>query len=526
MSFFQAISELFESIFKRSSPEVQKKQNLKKMDSELKAFNPSIYKDGNLLPNFAEGLYILYRMVKPLDDLFYATLNPNDLQKRHRFEAQLIMTGYSSEYQAIFESLSYENRKMEVLSERNNIDRVYIHQRKQLETLLKELNSEDFKMMDRDIVELRHFADFCRYNFVQFLQVFDSNFVPADYSYKPRYSEVPVSKAVNLLEDLYYQIEGLRITTVIADQVKALAQLKKGEMLTDSEVSIYVGNLKKINYVLSKVIPADRIKALIRYAREDASYEPKVEIRAGNPRQEFADLIQARFESEEQRIKSEIQAEQVSTELKELFKDIPLESLYGYDTEANAILQENTSLSFKWILPLKILKTFLKVYVSNGIKGLLNDLVIEGFFSNPAYKSNFSSVVYSVINAEDTLKDFEVSFGSDQPNSIAVMQGYIKDSSKDKDFYKRLEKMVGNANNQGHNVLQNVTASLHALHKILGELLADSKKPSSEIISNVKVLMMSSRNRDNTNLLEEQYQSWNTFFEIMKNYVIITNSEM
>lgn len=526
MSFFQAISELFENIFKRSSPEVQKKQNLRKMDSELRSFSPAIYKEGELLPNFAEGLYILYKMVKPLDDLFYATINPNDAQKRHRFEAQLIMTGYTSEYQALFESLSYENRKMEILSETSNVERVYIHQRKQLENLLKELNSDDFKMMDRDIVELRHFAEFCRYNFVQFLQLFDSNFVPADYSYKPRYVNVSVSKAVNLLEDLYYQMEGLKVTTVIADQVKALAQLKKGELLSDEDSALYVGNLKKINYVLSKVIPADRIKALIRYAREDALYEPKVEQRSGTPRQEFADLIQSRFEAEEQRIKSEIQAEQVSTEVAMLFKDMPLEPLYGYDTEANKVLQENTSLSFKWILPLKILKTFLKVYVSDGIKGLLNDLVIEGFFSNPAYKSNFSSVVYSVINAEDTLKDFEVSFGSDQPNSIAVMQGYIKDSSKDKDFYKRLEKMVGNANNQGHTVLQNITASLHSLHKILGELLADSKKPSSEIISNVKVLMMSSRNRDNTNLMEEQHPSWNTFFAIMKNYVIITNSEM
>ena len=137
MSFFQAISELFENIFKRSSPEVQKKQNLRKMDSELRSFSPAIYKEGELLPNFAEGLYILYKMVKPLDDLFYATINPNDAQKRHRFEAQLIMTGYTSEYQALFESLSYENRKMEILSETSNVERVYIHQRKLLENLFQ-----------------------------------------------------------------------------------------------------------------------------------------------------------------------------------------------------------------------------------------------------------------------------------------------------------------------------------------------------------------------------------------------------
>ena len=53
-------------------------------------------------------------------------------------------------------------------------------------------------------------------------------------------------------------------------------------------------------------------------------------------------------------------------------------------------------------------------------------------------------------------------------------------------------------------------------------LLADAKKPNCEIISNLKVLMMSSRNRDNSDLLEQQYSRWGTFFDIMKNYAIIS----
>ena len=112
-----------------------------------------------------------------------------------------------------------------------------------------------------------------------------------------------------------------------------------------------------------------------------------------------------------------------------------------------------------------------------------------------------------------------------EKNSIAVMEGYIKDSRKDKSFYTRLEKMVVTVNNEAHNLLQTHVTNLWALHKELGELLADAKKPSSEIISNLKVLMMSSRNRDSTNILESQYANWEIFFEIMKNYVIINAGE-
>lgn len=526
MSLLQTISDLFEALFKRSSPEVQKKQLLKKMESELRLMTPRIYKDGYLDANFGEALFALYKNTKSLDDLFLATISPSDIQRQHRFEAQLIVTGYSNELQEVMESLSYENKKREILSETANEERVYFRQRKNLERLLKELNSEEFKRMDKDILDLRHFADFCRYNFIQFLQVFDSNFIPADFSYKPRYTPVSIAKAINLLEDFYYQVEGLHITTTTADQIKALAMLRTNGAVSDADIMKYIGNLKKINYTITRILSPDKIKAIIRMAKEDSSYEPEFAKYTGLPRQEFANMLQSRFNSEEQRIKTEIQNDMITNEMTKLFRGLSLENVIGYDDSMDELLQQNTDLSLKWVLPVRILKTFLKVYVSSGVKSLLNDLVIEGFFSNPLYKTNFSSTVFAVINADTQVKEFEESFGVGQPYNVAIMQGYIIDSHKDKDFYNKLVKMVNDVNKAAHDLMQNITTELCSLYKEMGELLADSKKPSSEIISNVKVLMMSSRNRNNTNLLEEQYQNWEIFFDIMKNYVIINRSEM
>ena len=187
MGLFQAISEFFESIFKKSSPEVQKKQQLKKLEQEIREFQPSICKNGFLQPNFGEALYTIYKHTKPLDNLFSQTVSPIDLPRQHRFEAQLIMTGYSIESQNIIEGLSFENRKNDVLAEKNNVDRVYIHQKSQFEKILKELNSPTFKKMDADILLLRRFVEFCRYNFVTFLQVFDSSFISSDLGYTPSY---------------------------------------------------------------------------------------------------------------------------------------------------------------------------------------------------------------------------------------------------------------------------------------------------------------------------------------------------
>jgi len=526
MSFINTISDFLESIFKRSSPEVQKKQQLKKLDAEMREVHPVIYKNGNLQPNFAEAIYSLYKNTKLLDDLFSLTVSSSDIQRQHRFEAQLILTGYSHEYQEIIQNLSFDARKEEIMNDPQNEDRIYIHQRTQCEKVIKELNTENFRRVDKDILSLRQLVDFCHIMFVPILQVFDLNFKAGDFTYTPTYSEIPITKAVNLLEDLYYQISGMKITTSTADQVIAIAQLKKGSVLSNSESEVYLSSLKKINYIISKILTVDRLKALIRIAKQNVIYEPEVAAYTGSPRQEFATIFQEKFDADEQRIKSELQDEQITSEVSELFKNNALDTLFGYNAESNVMLQPTITLQFQWILPMRILKTFLRLNLTEGIKGLLNDLVIEGFFNNPAYKSAFSTVVYAAINASSKLQEFEDSFGNDQRNSIAVMQSYVQDSHKDKDFYRKLEKMVVTTNNEAHQLLQSTTSTLHSLYKYLGELLADSKKPSSEIISNLKVLMISSRNKENTNNLEIQYPDWKIFFEIMKNYVIINSGDI
>ncbi len=526
MSFINTISDFLESIFKRSSPEVQKKQQLKKLDAEMREVHPVIYKNGNLQPNFAEAINSLYKNTKLLDDLFSLTVSSSDIPRQHRFEAQLILTGYSQEYQDIIQNLSFDARKEEIMNDPQNEDRIYIHQRTQCEKVIKELNTENFRRVDKDILSLRQLVDFCHIMFVPILQVFDLNFKAGDFTYTPSYSEIPITKAVNLLEDLYYQISGMRITTSTADQVVAIAQLKKGTVLSNNESEVYISSLKKINYIISKVLTVDRLKSLIRIAKQNVTYEPEVAAYTGSPRQEFATIFQEKFDADEQRIKSELQDEQITSEVSELFKNTALDTLFGYNAESNVMLQPTITLQFQWILPMRILKTFLRLNLTEGIKGLLNDLVIEGFFNNPAYKSAFSTVVYAAINASSKLQEFEDSFGNDQRNSIAIMQSYVQDSHKDKDFYRKLEKMVVTTNNEAHQLLQSTTSTLHSLYKYLGELLADSKKPSSEIISNVKVLMISSRNKENTNNLEIQYPDWKIFFEIMKNYVIINSGDM
>ena len=85
--------------------------------------------------------------------------------------------------------------------------------------------------------------------------------------------------------------------------------------------------------------------------------------------------------------------------------------------------------------------------------------------------------------------------------------------------------MVDNINNQAHKVIQDISKILYQLYVEIGELLVDSKKSKSDMVSNIKVLLTSARNHDGAGMMEQQYDNWKLFLKVMKNYAIIGEIE-
>ena len=526
MSLLQIISDIFKSLFNRNSPEMQRKIRLKKIETELRAYEPYIFKDGKLLPNFAESIRILYLNTKPINDLLSSTIASPDITKNRRFESQLVLTGYSLENQQLIESLSYQPRKQELLESSQSNSQIYDRQHKRLEKIIHELNDNTFKKIDSDLINVHQLSDFCKFSFVTILQIFDSNFIALDDRYKPSYQEVPIDKLGAPIEDLYFQLEGLEITTATANVIKALVNLKYGDNRSDEIYSSYLDNLKKIAYIIKRIITSQRLKLLIHYYKEDLEYVPKVAEYKESARKNFSEMLQAQFKADEQRIKAELKDEKISAELQILFPDTPLLPLFGYNNETNLKIRDVSTSAFMWITPLQILKTFISVYFTESIRSLLNDIVVEGFFNNPTYKTDFSTIIFTALEIPSIIQEFEDSFTRGKRNDLATLQNYIHNSRKDSDFYKKMELMISTINVEANKLITKETNNLKALSNQIAELLQDAKKPACELISNLKVLMISSRNRDNTDLLERQYPDWENFFDIMKNYAIISTREL
>ncbi|MBQ0051847.1 MAG: hypothetical protein KBT11_07275 [Treponema sp.] len=508
-----------------SSPEVKKKNELKKIEAELKNLPSQIYKNGMLQPNFAELFRILYENTKPIDDILSSTINSENSARNKMFENQLVVTGFMSETQDKIESLEFDNRKKAVIDSDLPLNKVLESQKHTLETILKQINAPEFAKIDSTISKLHQLVDICRYNYINVLKVFDPDFDGIASSSFGIVSAAAAELVESQMRDLYYILGNFSIDSAEVRAIVALKQLSTGNALSEKEQSDIVAHLKKINSVFGKYLTPDVIKKVICLGKKDPAATLETMTYRSNSLKNFTEYFQNKFNGDSERIKGEIKDYNVSFEIKKLFEGKELFELKGYNSETNDILRKSTPYSFTWITPVQLIKTFMSVYLNESVMGVMNNIVIEGFFNNPSYKSEFSAMVYYCDEINENIKKFEDSFDRGKQNDQAEIVGLIRDSRKDTDFLKKVGAMVDNINAQAQKLVQESAKGVYDIYVNMGEMILDAKKSKSDVVSNIKVLLTSSRNRDGSGMIEQQYENWKLFLKVMKNYAIIGEIE-
>lgn len=528
MSFLQALTDIFDYLFRSNAPEVQKKIKLRKIESELRLHPSALYKNEMVQPNFAEALRILYENTLPIAKILDSTIASPDIRRNHRFEEELIVTGYTEEDKRILDSLSYEELKKMALQLGGNGQRgTFDEQKKSLEKIVTDLNGPQFSKMDEVITSLHQLSDLCRFNFVSPLQLFDDEFSTkhGDPDYVPDYQPLPPATLENTFLDLYYLTADYTISMAVGNAVLALNELLNGEPNETRTKKEILQNLRRIHAVIKYTLNSATLKGLICLAKGDPNFTPQRASYKENVRKNFAEQIQKQFIADEQRILNEMKDEYVKKEIDELFPDSKLEPLAGYNSDTMDIIGKNASTNFMWVMPLRVLKTFLKRYYSEPIRNVVNDIVVEGLFTNPASKTSFSQTVFAVNDSLNLITQFENSFGTNQKYSLSLINNLISDSHKNIEFSKKLTNLVDTINNEAKEIIQKVSSLLLLLHENLNDCITDTKRSKSELVSNLKGIMFSSRNRESTSLLELQFPLWQNFFDIIRNYVIIKKAK-
>lgn len=165
------------------------------------------------------------------------------------------------------------------------------------------------------------------------------------------------------------------------------------------------------------------------------------------------------------------------------------------------------------------------MYFEMHYKTFLKSLLIEGFFANKQIEGQYAAIYRSCEMLLGKIKNFEQLFKPNGQCNLIEIQGYIAEIEKGKDMKKQLQKIVDIANMQAKTIVQTGSKAYADLYAFTEHLLEDIKAPTPELVTNIKALVVSSKNKESFTRLEQDRHIFAMFLEIMKNYAVFGSIE-
>ena len=525
MSLADKIADLFDFIFFSSNPEKMKKRELRKFENELRIDSPCIFRTNLLTPDFANGLYILSKNTQQINTILQNTILNESKNTATNYIDLLIASGLSDEDCTIIASFNYERRKM-LLKASENQKRTFEQQKANLDKVLKDIRvSVELKKIEQVLAKLFQLNDICSFDYTSFLRFFYPDYTPDKPEDELRFSPIPIIEHEVRLLDFYYVIKDFSASNSLLKAIIALAEQKNAKQLSAEQKNELTECLKKISYVFLKIIKPESLLKIICLLKKDTQFTPETNKYEHNYIDEYARRLKETFEADQQRITNELKDEELKSELEDIFADKELSTVEGYNNESNEILQRTSTQMFNYTTPLQILKTFSELYITDPIVALLNDIVVEGFFVDPSEQNTFATAVYTITEFKNTLAAFEESFKAGGENDFSSLSRLAANSKGSEDLSKQLISRVAAINANARVLLYNSMKDIKKLTQDLIDMYADTKSGTPKVITNVKLILFSIRNRENAATLELQLPKWENFINLMKNYVLFADKE-
>lgn len=534
MSFFQdlldSIKDIFLSIFFPSSPEYQVKKHLRVAELEVKKVHPPIYRsDGVILPGFPTILLQLYQQVLPLKKLLSSTLASKDLRLSCKYQDMMLESAFTAEQLEKKKAFSYE-RRVKVLEslDREQFEEEIQNQKKEFAMFMHSLEVEAVFSVDRKIERLLKFFDFLSFNFNKTFAKFDASFEPSIGKdvLTPNCNFVEV-KGESLLQDLL-DLNFLISTTSIDDElIDAFCvfnshlpdEVKLGDITVEA-------CFKEIPFILNHIFHPNTLINLIRLINRDPNFEDKTPIpKPQSNIAEYRQRVSEAFNASTKKLIKLKQDKDISVLITSTFDKEPVMRVSAYSDEINAHIQSLTHLSFDWIRPLEVIKTFNIVHFERAISVFLREVMVEGYFQDHDFQEALGVPYHYCENLAKKILEFESKFDEKGACSIVSLNGYLEAISRGSDFRKQLARLIDSANNDARILCQEAGNAYYRLFLACEVVIQDARKSVPTHITNVRALSMSIKNREAFSEFEKRMKKFESFIEILKNYITLTNSK-
>ena len=524
------IKDLFESIFFSSSPEYQKKRQLKNYTTELKKLKPPLYRtDKILLPAFGSLLYQLYHFLQPVKAVLDKTVNSPDIRASEKYQNLFFEAILSEEQTKQQRNFSFQARNL-LLSKYKNYQETEHKLQEQMhdfKNFMKVFQTPAFKTREHELFKIFFLSDLCNFDYASFLNRFNNNLqltastppsIPQD-----NFEEVFAGDVIKNLLDFQFIVQHVAITRTVIDNVIFLAQ--SSDNFTDEMRTKLEKTLQTVENILANQLKRTTIPMILKLVKDDPNFEEKITVSESKPLQDYIDRINENFQADSKRLLKITKDTNIAGLIEKCFGNVPLKPLDGYNDTINDGLQNLSTVFFDWIKPMQLLKAFTEMYFETHYKTFLQSLLIEGFFANKQIEAQYAAIYRSCEMLLNKIKNFEDLFKPKGQCNLVEIQGYIAEIEKGKDMKKQLQKIVEIANMQAKTVVQMGSKAYSDLYTFTEHLLEDTKAPTPDLITNIKALSASSKNKESFARLEQDRHIFAVFLEIMKNYAVFGSIE-
>ena len=525
-----SIKDFFEGLFFSSSPEYQKRRQLKGYAAELKKLNPPLYHTGKiLLPAFGSLLYQLYHFLQPVKAILDKTVNSPDIRAAEKYQNLFFEAILSEEQVKQRKNFAFQARKLllsrcKTYQETEHKLQEQIHDFKSFMHLFA---ASAFKTREQEMIKLFYLSDLCDFDYASFLKRFNNNLqlsaaTPASIS-QDNFEEVYAGDVIKNLLDFQFIVRHVAITQTTVDNVVFLA--RSIENFTDETGVKLEKTLNTVENILANRLKRTSIPKMLKLIKEDPDFEEKITVSESKPLQEYVDRMSENFQADSKRLLKITKENNITGLIEKCFGTGSLKPLDGYNDTVNDAIQHLSTVSFDWVKPMQLLKAFTEMYFETHYKTFLKSLLIEGFFANKQIEGQYAAIYRSCEMLSNKIKNFEELFKPKGQCNLIEIQGYVAEIEKGKDMKKQLQKIVEIANMQAKAVVQTGSKAYADLYAFTEHLLEDIKAPTPELITNIKALAVSSKNKESFTRLEQDRHIFAMFLEIMKNYAVFGSLE-
>jgi hypothetical protein len=522
MDLFQAVKEFFANFFSKNPQEVQKKRELKRIVADLQAIKPSIYRyqDKTVLPGFAAVIMEFCQLLRPVADLLKRTVSHTDVRTSQRFRDMLIDAKLPPDARDSKQNFAYDAMSSRIDKAADPDEEMEILAR-EFQSFIKHVEMPDVKALDVELADLERLVDICRNDYERILGLFDPSANLDNPAYRPQFSPANGAQLAPELIDLFYLIADFSVSVKTEENLSILlGRLTTKGTIEPEQKKKLDKVLVNVNKLLKHQLNAETLLNLLRAVKEDPAYMPSISRESVQAVDAYRTRIITQFQKDRERILRERHENAIMSDIKALFGSQELLSIGGYDEDNNELLQRESPNSFNYVKPMRILKTYLQTKFDGPVRDSTKRVLIEGYFDNKALQNSFANVYYQCEKSSDRLNQFEMSVNTPGRTSVLTMRRYVDEIRKGKDMTLLLNKLVDTINNKARDILDLEANLYFELANCMFEIVADYKKSTPEIISNIRTLG-AGKNKELITFMANGYNDMVKFVKIMKNFTII-----